>query len=420
MGILIVFIIGLFKLWWSNRLMRKLEVLAQEKRNRLTEMRKAGISVKKAIDIPFGIRAIQHGIEVDGIWISRPATPNTNNSPTKLTSSSTLVGRESVASHKKGKDLSDESRSASASTGSRQAARQSPADWPLRSGHADPDAAENFNPAGAPRPSQFAAPKPRYPRVASALSEDTLNRLEAQGYGRYGGDTYIPTSFPSRYTCRTSKRSSSSSSAGSADSPPRSGMSARSNSIRSHSSQNSRLHSSRNTYEPQGYNQNTNNYSYVALERGEPGDRDPFGNSTGRTPVALGPRSGVPSPHALGAEPTSAPDPTSAPAGDPHMNRSTRRVNQGFEILPAGTFGVMPESAAESANRTNVDLEAARGVADASEDRERGGSMFGQRRVRKFSLMGSQPPPQQPPQMPSQQQPGQQQQQQHNYRVRRM
>ena len=38
-------------------------------------MRKSGLPIGRKADIPFGVRAIQTGVEVDGIWISRPGTP---------------------------------------------------------------------------------------------------------------------------------------------------------------------------------------------------------------------------------------------------------------------------------------------------------------------------------------------------------
>jgi hypothetical protein len=104
-AIVIVFCMGLVKLWWNNRLMRKQEILDEEKRARLTEMRRAGLSVKRGNDIPFGVRAIQSGIEVAGIWISRPPSPNLE-SNARLASSTTLVAMDSN-SEKKGKFVED-------------------------------------------------------------------------------------------------------------------------------------------------------------------------------------------------------------------------------------------------------------------------------------------------------------------------
>ncbi|OHE91827.1 hypothetical protein CORC01_12901 [Colletotrichum orchidophilum] len=78
----IVFVIGFIKLWLSNRYMAKLEIIDAEKRAHASEMASTGLPPpRKESDIPFGVRAIQSGVEVDGIWISRPGTPATDSPP---------------------------------------------------------------------------------------------------------------------------------------------------------------------------------------------------------------------------------------------------------------------------------------------------------------------------------------------------
>ncbi|OLN95944.1 hypothetical protein CCHL11_05042 [Colletotrichum chlorophyti] len=78
----LVFIIGFVKLWWTNRYMAKLEIIDAEKRAHQSEIESTGLAPpRKQSDIPFGVRAIQSGIEVDGIWISRPGTPATDSPP---------------------------------------------------------------------------------------------------------------------------------------------------------------------------------------------------------------------------------------------------------------------------------------------------------------------------------------------------
>ncbi|ROW00324.1 hypothetical protein VMCG_07236 [Cytospora schulzeri] len=84
MGIVTVFLVGLVKLWWTNRHMRKLEELDAEKQARAAQMRKSGLSAHQAAsrlggnggggEIPFGIKAIESGAEVEGIWIARMAS----------------------------------------------------------------------------------------------------------------------------------------------------------------------------------------------------------------------------------------------------------------------------------------------------------------------------------------------------------
>lgn len=85
---MLVFAFGLVRLWWTNRKIAKLELIDEERRVRLAEMRYCGINARGITDIPFGVRAIQSGIEVEGIWISRPNTPGSS----RAASSPTLIG----------------------------------------------------------------------------------------------------------------------------------------------------------------------------------------------------------------------------------------------------------------------------------------------------------------------------------------
>lgn len=86
--IILVFFLGVFRLWRTNRALRQLEVIDEEKRNRLSMLSHCGVDARRPPEIPFGIRAIQNGIEVEGIWISRPNTPDIS----MVASSPTLVG----------------------------------------------------------------------------------------------------------------------------------------------------------------------------------------------------------------------------------------------------------------------------------------------------------------------------------------
>lgn len=63
-----------------------------------------GVDAWRPPDIPFGVRAIQNGVEVEGIWISRPNTPEKSqpaSSPT-LSTTTALAGDRSHTS--KGKE----------------------------------------------------------------------------------------------------------------------------------------------------------------------------------------------------------------------------------------------------------------------------------------------------------------------------
>ncbi|SPJ79188.1 uncharacterized protein FTOL_07579 [Fusarium torulosum] len=97
--IVLVFAIGLIKLWWSNRNARRLEIIDEEKRARVSLMTHCGIDNIRTPEVPFGIRALQNGIEVEGIWISRPKSPDS----CQLTPAETLVGRKIRISKGKGR-----------------------------------------------------------------------------------------------------------------------------------------------------------------------------------------------------------------------------------------------------------------------------------------------------------------------------
>ncbi|KAI9644838.1 hypothetical protein NHQ30_006865 [Ciborinia camelliae] len=72
-----VFCVGYIKLLWTNRIVARQEIIDEEKRMKIQELRRSGqfVETRKDLDIPFGVRAIQSGIQVDGIWISGTNTP---------------------------------------------------------------------------------------------------------------------------------------------------------------------------------------------------------------------------------------------------------------------------------------------------------------------------------------------------------
>ncbi|KAH8759039.1 hypothetical protein F5883DRAFT_427264, partial [Diaporthe sp. PMI_573] len=76
MGIALVFLIGLMKLWWTNRHMKKIEQLDVEKEEHAAQMRRSGLSANKhrsrlESEISFGVKALESGAEVDGVWVVR-------------------------------------------------------------------------------------------------------------------------------------------------------------------------------------------------------------------------------------------------------------------------------------------------------------------------------------------------------------
>lgn len=80
-AIALVFFIGYMKLCWTNRYLKRQEALDDEKRIRLNQMRKSGLSSRKDMDVPFGIRAIESGVTVEGIWICNPSIPFRTGNP---------------------------------------------------------------------------------------------------------------------------------------------------------------------------------------------------------------------------------------------------------------------------------------------------------------------------------------------------
>ncbi|KAK4178828.1 hypothetical protein QBC36DRAFT_323822 [Triangularia setosa] len=279
MGIVAVFCAGLIKLWWNNRLVNKQELLDEEKRLRVEEMRRSGLDTKRTNDIPFGVRAIQGGVEVDGIWISRPASQD-DPAATKLVSSS----------------LTDTSQSSAP---------------PLVS------------------QSSLESQRPLL-QTLSGMNEDTLRSLEGHG-SRRPHDTYIPTS-GQQAPRQPSQQSLVSSLGESVNSSTRSG-SGKSNA----SSHRSRVYAPKPPPERQyQYHQATN------ARTGQDLLSDPF-QTPARTLSGFSVRlpSGTQTP-LLSMNGIPVPEPTFGP-GDLHFNRSSRSVNGGFEVLPAGTFGVLME-----------------------------------------------------------------------------
>ncbi|EPQ64614.1 Bgt-3683 [Blumeria graminis f. sp. tritici] len=72
-----VFLLGWIKLLWKVRSEKRHEIVDEEKRSKIRELKISGRSLESRgkPEIPFGVRAIQSGIQVDGIWISNPNTP---------------------------------------------------------------------------------------------------------------------------------------------------------------------------------------------------------------------------------------------------------------------------------------------------------------------------------------------------------
>jgi len=333
MGIVAVFFAGLVKLWWNTRLMKKQEILDEEKKARLEEMRKTGIPLNRPNEIPFGVRAIQSGVEVDGIWISRPVSPN--EAPRAKTAPSVTV---IDLDPDKAVEYSGDSKRGSHMTAS---SENAPQQHSLPNGSISErlNNAESFdeNKQTTAPISQFVSqPRRHVRRSRGVLNEDTLRRLECQVPRVSTHNTYTPTSAP-RNGRQPSQRSSISSSGESMDSQTRSN---RSISGRSYSSsRSSKLYMARNVNENRGgYNPDAMIHAWQEEQR------DPFVTPKEGTPARTPSGFSALSSGEYRASPTRLliPEPTFGP-GDLHVNRATRKVNNGFEVLPAGTFGVLHE-----------------------------------------------------------------------------
>ncbi|KAI1373642.1 hypothetical protein F4677DRAFT_213675 [Hypoxylon crocopeplum] len=322
-AIVVVFIAGLVKLWWLSRFLKKHTVLDLEKRARQVEMQKSGLPAAKRMDIPFGVRAIQSGIEVDGIWISRPSTPlEVGQSSPSFASSSTLEPE----SRPKGKQKELAVRTVEPTP------EQSPQPSPAIS------LSERYTPTGV-EPNQARAvswgaqstyrPKgPSRRRTDITLDEtfdvNTLDRLGHPTTRHQHVETYIPTnSFSGSESSSSSQqrtmveRSSTSSDEG----VHQSNMGYVSNLRRSTLPTPQTLGS---FDDPDPSTSNTDYFSNAYVEQ----RRNPF-----ETPSSA-------ESHRVSRPPLAAgrPTPHRSYSGEAHANTSSRIVNAGFEILPAGTF----------------------------------------------------------------------------------
>ncbi|KAI0966950.1 hypothetical protein F4678DRAFT_263078 [Xylaria arbuscula] len=339
-GIVVVFIIGWIKLWWMQRLLKKYSLLDEEKRARQMELRKSGLPVGRRADIPFGVRAIQSGIEVEGIWISRPATPMGSRTSSKASSTTLDVDGELRLQDKGKAVLGSVVRPAATVTEveptPKPSPRQSPRQSPVAS-YFDQGIRQDVSKAPSPGPHVAYGQRHSSPRPISGRAHVAQQlRTTAQPDGmpiRLPVETYIPTSSSSSVNSSLSPRArpaadraSISSEEGLGFSSPRYPADVRNKPPTHH----------RNPFDdseslPSGAPSRAQS-KYCSRVRAETrGDR-------------------IESPEAdrtLSSRPQSASRPFLASTRptpirtytDQRENTSARIVNAGFEVLPAGTFG---------------------------------------------------------------------------------
>ncbi|KAI1770887.1 hypothetical protein F4818DRAFT_224819 [Hypoxylon cercidicola] len=329
-AIVVVFCAGLIKLWWLSRYLKKHTVLDLEKRARQTEMQKTGLPASKRIDIPFGVRAIQSGIQVDGIWISQPSTPVlvSQRSPS-LSSTSTLE----PDSRSKGKERELSVHLSTTVTEVQPTPELTPQPSPrisLSDRHI-PTGVESSHirafPLGAQPTYRPVGPSRRRTdiTVTETPGVDTRSRPEHNSARHPQVETYVPTnSFSSTESSASSTsqqrtvvdRSSSSSDEGTNH------LRYVAN-LRRSAAPSPRALLSFDDPEPLEFDADYFSNDYAEQKR------NPF-----ETPSP--PESQWVSRPPLAAN---RPPPRRSYSGESHANTSSRRVNAGFEILPAGTFG---------------------------------------------------------------------------------
>jgi hypothetical protein len=78
-GIVVTIFLGFLKLWYDRTKLRKYSKVNKGKQAQTPEMLESQpvtqVMSETKDEIPFGVRAIESGIEVDGVWISRSNTP---------------------------------------------------------------------------------------------------------------------------------------------------------------------------------------------------------------------------------------------------------------------------------------------------------------------------------------------------------
>ena len=345
-------------------------------------MRKTGLrsNGRRAGEIPFGVRAIQSGVEVEGIWISRSTSPISHlekqKSDGRAASSTTKVEEYEEKPSRKVRGKEKYRGDDSGSLNSIRESRPSPTRNEYFESRGDVALSIEDTP-------HMAAPKARsqatHQRVKSLLNEETLRQLEGQT-SRARINTYIPTSSfdtpHSRILGRQNSHTSASSATESTISESSSGRTGPRSQYTSRNPSSSSRHYVPRQYRP-GYN---------AIPQGSP-EQEPhvsLGSSTDTpafsTPLSTPSHSFPPSrsdsqlPLLPRQQGPPIPEPTFGP-GDIHYNRSARRVNEGFEVLPAGLLGLPPQ-----VEVTNPDLE-------SGELRETGG----RKKLRKKSVSQTQP-----------------------------
>ncbi|KUJ20283.1 uncharacterized protein LY89DRAFT_682041 [Mollisia scopiformis] len=370
LAILLVFAIGYGKLLYTNRLVQKQEVVDEEKRMRIQELRSSGqiVESRKSHDIPFGIRAIQSGIQIDGIWISQGSTPV----PSELKlghlrgSSTDMIDPDP----NKEAQFSSETTAESLRPSSRQGR---PLFRAMDSSNLILD--KVYEASDTERPNTARSHASYKPRRASHLRHGSHGQYDEETLGHLEGISPSPKRKVHAHRPRSTPLLDAGADSSAADNEHSSTGVSDSDTSLSHKLQEADSSSPQFFFsEPDVRNATSLSISNVpsgnAVRASLPMQRskaeyfsvpldsprfessDPFATplaspleSVPMLKVENSPLVQEPSPPAdyqtLPLQPSRSPSPFIP--GELHVNKTVRKVNSGFEVLPAGTFGVPPE-----------------------------------------------------------------------------
>jgi hypothetical protein len=356
-------------------LVQRQEIVDEEKRTRIEALRRSGqiVESRKSHDIPFGVRAIQSGIQVDGIWISNGSSPI----PSELKleheqgESDTTEGEGSRARAKTPAEVPQQP--------SRPSSRQGrPVMRTLSSGmppwERSPDPASSERPGSAGNRTSYKPRKSSHLRYGSygetRYDKETLGHLEGHPSPKSSPKT-SPKKKPHTHRLRGSQQIEREADSSAADNEHSSGTSSDSDATlsnkvllkdRKHEStvvQPSNLNFGAPTllaYAPSNratrssFPVQSSKAEYFSIPRDSPGyESDPFATPH-QSPMDHSP---LVHPTVPGTEPSTDlgedsrllyqsqnRPPSPFVPGELHLNRVVRKVNSGFQVLPAGTFGV--------------------------------------------------------------------------------
>lgn len=354
--ILLVFAIGYAKLLMMNRMVRKQELVDEERRTRIQALRSSGhiVESRKSHDIPFGVRAIQSGIQVDGIWISQANTPAA--SELKLGSGEASPEMISTPGSMSG-HVSPDIRPTPRHTLQPQHISEVEIPRTFDRGNAAQDAAVT--------PGSSGNRESYKPRKASHLRYGNYGEYDQATLEQLEGHSSAPKTHRPRPSSSRQIEQEAESSA--ADNELSSGVSSHSDislSQNTHSSPETRdetllgllgasaqaLVNSVQTSTP--FHSSNAEYLSVPAESPILDVSDPFQTPLAsptdfRIPMASGPTTSPkpedPGLHTAGITPHESETQSPFIPGELHVNKSVRKVNSGFEVLPAGTFSIPVE-----------------------------------------------------------------------------